>query len=207
MDFSVSTNIVDTTATIMTEIERRRRVVDMMLSMHSVLRDRYKRYAAALDIAILAGSTVLASTTLLDPHLLSYLHVSGDSARVVLGATSVAMFFLSIVSLLIDWKEKSARHRRAGTALWELKARERCLGTHPSEVAVDDYFHLYDATMAEIEPVPERQFIPLKARHRRKTALSRDLDRFPGTPVQLLRARLLFAACRAAFSRTREETR
>jgi len=150
------------------EVERRHNVVDMMLSMHSMLRDRYARYAAILDLVIFGGSAVLTATTLLDPHILAYLHVSDNGARIVLGIASTLVFFLSILSLRVDWKGESAKHRKAGTVLSALKARARLLGTSPTEAEVTDYFRLYDFAMAGIEPIAERHFLALKARHRRK---------------------------------------
>src|SRR5215216_1092157 len=87
------------------DIRRRARVVDMMLSMHSTLRDRYARWAAILDLVIFAGSLVLLATVLLDPRVLGFLRISDDGARVTMGLVSTLIFFLSIVALRVDWKE------------------------------------------------------------------------------------------------------
>src|SRR5580704_8433448 len=44
-----------------TEIERVRRVSDMLLTGHANLRDRYRRWATLLDLAIMALSTWLSA--------------------------------------------------------------------------------------------------------------------------------------------------
>ena len=64
----------------MTELERNFRVIDMMLTMHSVLRDRNKRRALVVDIVLLALSVVICTAIFLDPRVINTLSVSQEAS-------------------------------------------------------------------------------------------------------------------------------
>src|SRR5438270_8585507 len=125
------------------ELARRRRVVDMMLTAHSILRDRYSVRSTALDVAILGLSVLLCLTTFLDPAVLRIAHVSEGAAHITLGFSSAAVFFLALVQLRVDWKARAVEHQRACEKLARLKADYRRLRaasetaspTDPSEIA------------------------------------------------------------------------
>ena len=183
------------------KIKHRRRIVDMLLSMHSHLRDRYSRRGLWLDVAILAGSVVLCTVTFLDPALLRWAGVSKESFRLVAGAVSALLFILSLVMLRVDWKEAAGRHARAVALLGELKERGRAArGNDPDDSAVFDFIRAYDAVMKTVPPVPDHEFPKLKAYHLRKRALSEALDDAPHTPMWLLKLRLMGRDSRSALS-------
>lgn len=188
-------------------IKRRQRIVDMMLSIHSTLRDRYASWATWLDLVILGGSIVLTATLLLDPRILVYLGVSDDGARLVLAVTSALVFFLSIVVLRVDWKQQSARHQQAAALLADLKARGRLAVDSPIAAMTEEYARLYDYAMAVCVPIPESAFLPLKAKHLRKIALSKAIDSHPNVPVWVLRLRLAWSDSKSVWTRTAVETR
>ena len=189
------------------ELKRRIRNVDTMLSMHALLRDRYSRWATALDLVMFGGSVLLAATVWLDPKILADLGVSDAQARIMLGVASSVLFFLSIVALRVDWKEKSGRHQRACAVLSELKNRQRTLETLRESSAVADYFRVYDFAMSGMEPVPERHFLWLKAKHLRKRAVSQALDLYPGASAFVLRAKMLVRETWVARLPKNEDTR
>ncbi|SRR6266498_3840304 len=179
-----------------TELARRRRVADMMLTAHSVLRDRYAVRAAALDVAVLALSVLLCLTTFLDPAVLRVVHVSDSTAHITLGISSAAVFFLALVQLRVDWKACAVEHQRACEKLARLKGDYRRIATGfatgaptgPSDTA--RVLEAADRILEELRPIPDSEFASLKARHNRKVEVSRILDRYPGAPVLLLRTML-----------------
>ena len=133
---------------------RETRVIDMMLSMHSRLRDRYIRRALVLDLLILSGSVVLCAAVLLDPQYSRVIRLTPDAVRVALACVSIAIFILSLVSLRADWKGIAGRHQQACVALFELKAKCRRLATDAVDVAAtEDFQRMYDLVMSGLEPI------------------------------------------------------
>lgn len=168
---------------------RRERIADMMLTAHATLRDRYAARALVLDVLTLLLATVLCATVFVDPAVLTSLHVTADSARVVLGVTSIAVFLASILTLRLDWKERAARHNVACTILAGIKARCRDLrsgaGTASSELP--EFLRASAEALNGLPAIPEKRFVALKARHRFKVELSRMLDKHPTVPTWLAR--------------------
>jgi hypothetical protein len=190
------------------ELDRRRGVVDVMLSAHALLRDRYRRKAQIVDLTVFGGSIVLCATVFIDPQLAARTRIGETGTRLLLGITSVLIFFLAIVSMLFDWKEASGRHSRAASLLGDLKAKGRLLAADDQAGAVkpEDFVQLYDSVMQTLPPIPDDQFVRLKAYHRRKTELSRAIDDNPTAPVFVLRLKLrlegIARALRPSQSRT-----
>src|SRR5437870_168863 len=178
------------------DLARRRRVVDMMLTAHSILRDRYSVRATALDVAVLGLSVVLCLTTFLDPAVLRVAHIGEDAAHITLGISSAAVFFLALVQLRVDWKARVIEHQRACEKLARLKGEYRRLATAPAvstPAGPSDTTRVLEAAdrvLEELRPIPDSEFASLKARHNRKVEVSRILDRYPGAPVLLLRTML-----------------
>ena len=55
------------------EAQRRYRVADMLITMHSILRDSNSRRAIALDSEMFLSSIVIAALAFVDPDLLDWL--------------------------------------------------------------------------------------------------------------------------------------
>jgi len=164
-----------------------------MLTAHSILRDRYGWRATAVDVAGLAFSVVLCLLTFVDPALLRRLGAGDDLARIVLGLCAGVVFFISLVQLRVDWKARSAEHEKAVERLARVKALYRRV-KHESEnlegggtADLSRAFQEGDALMEGMIPIPDQEFVRLKALHNRKVVLSRVLDRFPAASLLLLR--------------------
>lgn len=69
--------------------KRQAKVVDMMLTMHSILASRYRRRAL---LSLLAISTVLVALTFIDPQVLIHLAINTETARIVIGVCSTLVF-------------------------------------------------------------------------------------------------------------------
>jgi hypothetical protein len=195
------------------ELRRRLRVLNMMAGAHSTLRDKFRGRGVILDLSILGSSIVLLLTALLDPAILTKLSLDPDEARVVLAILSGIVVFLSIVQLRVDWKERSGRHERAAAMLIIAKAecRLRRKKWEEKTVAAEDvtrWMENVDHDLVSLPPIPENEFVKLKAAHRRKVELSKLLDAYPAASVFWLKLMLwrrdLSAPLATKSGRTRE---
>jgi hypothetical protein len=126
-------------------------------------------------------------------------HAAGTTWIAVLGALT---FFLTIVELVVEWRRRAWSHADAARRLAVLKSQFRRATVQANGVESDgtDLDAAYDDTMAAIVEIPNRDFVPLKARHRRKVALSRLIDQHPGAPR-------LYLACLVRLDGVRGSTR
>lgn len=135
---------------------------------------------------------------------LSRFSTTPEQVRYVLRGFSVLAFMLSILSLRIDWKGKSASHRDAAAKMSSAVASFRKYrgtdGTWPPQCSAE-LDGVYWEAMHNSIPIPESLFVKLKARHVRKVELSKMLDSNPGCPVLVLRVRLLCSALKRALGR------
>lgn len=174
------------------EIARQQRVVDQMVTMYSVLRDRYARRAVGLTLGLFLVSVVLVTCTFLPEDVLIDVGVSAKSTRIVLGLSSGLALFLSVAELALRWREVSQRYGDAADRLAKVKAEARTLLATAS-VTDDQRSDLSKRMLAAMEGlprIPDRKFVALKAYHQRKVELSRMSDRAVGAPVFYLRVRL-----------------
>ena len=176
------------------ELSHHRRVVDMMLTMHSALRDRYSRRALAADLLLLLFSLILNALVFLDPSILKALGVNQDAARVAIGVFSVVLLFLSLVSWRVDWKERAQAHSQAADTLGKLKLDCKSVieAVPADEHLIEEQADTCAWVLNSLPKIPEAQFIKLKALHKRKIRLSQLLDTFPAVPLPILRAKLMW---------------
>ena len=83
------------------ELRRKRRVLDQMLTGHSLLRDLYERRALILTLLILGLSIVATSVAFLSGE--STVSILGVRARVQtwVGVLTATIFFLTLVDLCV----------------------------------------------------------------------------------------------------------
>jgi hypothetical protein len=165
------------------EFDRMWNVVDLSLSAHAKLRDRYRRRAVAVTIAVLGFSVIGATLAFAANQTVTLL---GFEARLGtwLGSLSSIVFFLAIVELVVDWHRRSWSYDEATRRLGGLKARFRGAALQGNKVLDGDELRSeYDRAMSSIPSIPERQFLRLKTHHRRKVAVSKMVDRHPGAPL------------------------
>ena len=176
------------------DLQHHYRIIDMVLTMHSVLRDRYSRRALWADLLLLLISIVLNALVFLDPSILDALRIGRDASRVAIGICSVLLFFLSLVVWRVDWKERGQTHAQAAEALGKLKLDCRSL-LQAASVPADRLRQQVETcvwVLSGLPKIPEDQFVKLKAAHKRKVKLSQLLDSYPGAPVLVLRARMMW---------------
>lgn len=175
------------------ELDREFRVIDQMLSMHSALRDRYRRRRTALvlltmALAILGAGFAFAT----DKPKITILGVEATRDK-WLGVVSLIVLLLGVVDLVTDWSMRARGYGEAAKRLGNLKLKMRaCQLAGYQRQAVDRLRAAYDELAPELPPIPERQFAILKARHLRKVEMSRQLSAHPGSAVWLVYVKVLF---------------
>src|SRR3979409_723189 len=86
------------------ELQRIRRVSDMLCTAHAGLRDRFSRLALFLDLSLLGLSTWLVALAFVEPRIGVSLTPFGMDTQIWGGLLATFTFFLTIVQLKTDWK-------------------------------------------------------------------------------------------------------
>jgi hypothetical protein len=173
------------------ELERIRRVSDLLCTGHAQLRDRFSRLATTLDLLILAASTWLVALAFVEPGIGALLTPFGLNSQLWIGLLAVVTFFLTIVQLKTNWKGRADAHRRTLEIYAEVK-REAGYLLAVGDINEADCRRVlarYDLASAVGIALPERDFLPQKRRHLLKVALSKHLDRHPSASIVLTRVR------------------
>lgn len=165
------------------------RVVDMSLSAHSVLRDRYQRRELTVTLLVIALSIIGTGLAFIPGD--GGLQVGPIEAplRVWLGVLTALIFFLALVEWKVDWHRKTWMHQDAVSRLAELKGQFRTVTVKAdsADTVPVNLQGLYHQVMSSIPAIPERQFISMKAKHHRKVLVSKLIDSHKGAPVLFLR--------------------
>jgi len=189
------------------ELKRNFKVIDMMLTMHSILRDRNKRYAFCLDIALLFLSVVIVATVWLDPEIVNSLHISMKVTKIVLGICSIVFFFLSLLELRADWRVRAERHNQACETLGKLKAecREILDSGDPNPQCIRDQCQACSWALNSLVKIPDSKFNKLKTRHIKKIELGKLIETYPGIPAFLLSLILFFTSLKTFFRKRKDK--
>ena len=185
---------------ILQELNRIERVVKMMITMHSILRDRFKFYTLLIDILLLISAIILNALVFVDFKYLKPVFGSELSSQLAIGIFSVLVFITSMLIFIVNWKRKSENHSQAVKFLFALLNECRKIQSIEDESekkSVALIFHnKYLEVSNTIVPVPEKKFNYLKAKHLRKIELSKLISKNPGCPVLLLNISVLFKSIR-----------
>ncbi len=163
------------------EIERIRRVADTLCTGHANLRDRYARYALLLDLSVMALATWLAALAFVQPRINARLTPPGFEPDIWGGLLAIAVLFLSIVQLRVDWKGRSDAHKRTLDVYAEVKREAGYLLASGSPLALDACRRVlarYDMASSVGVAIPE---------HKLKVALSKHLDTHPAASLLITR--------------------
>lgn len=175
------------------EIERIKRVSDMMCSMHSKLRDMYSRKALILDLGIMASSLWLVSMVFIEPAIGKKLSPLGMDSKIWLGLIAILTFFLSIFQFKVGWKSESQAHNKSADFYASIKRECVYIITKNKIITIDGCKHLldrYDSSGDFCVPIPEKKFLALKKYHKKKVYISQYIDQKPSVSFFLLRIKL-----------------
>src|SRR6266853_4571449 len=164
------------------ELERCKRVADQMVSAHATLEQRNRRFAAALDVGLMAASFVLVIASVV---ALFRAAVQVLSIRPNLGVLTVSgsafVLMLSIVEWRVRWKVIASRHGEARKEYSKIKLKiQRALsGSTPGgSLDVAGILEEYQQIGTRVVSIPEGKFLALKQAHLRKVYVSRLLDKY-----------------------------
>lgn len=172
------------------ETRRIHRVADMLCTAHADLRDRFARRALALDLGILALAAWLVALAFVDPRINLSLAPLGMDPQIWTGLLAVGTFFLSLLQLKVDWKGRSDAHQRSLDIYGDVKREAGYLLSSTEgldEQACRRVINRYEMAAVISVPIPEREFIQQKQRHKMKIALSKHLDDHPFSSITLTR--------------------
>ncbi|MBD2501890.1 hypothetical protein [Anabaena azotica] len=186
------------------ELEHHYRVIDMMLSMHSKLRDDNQNLALTVNLVLLVSSVILCTFVFIDPELLKFLKINTQISQITIGLCSNIAFVISLIEFRVDWKQKAERHGQACEILGKLKAE--CRGILKSNTTVDPQIVAEQCRscaqiLNTLPKIPDNKFPSLKAYHKTKIELSKIIDLHPGIPVWILRITLIYHSFKKLFSR------
>ena len=166
------------------ELDRQRRLVDQMATMHAMLRDRYRAQFVSLRMSQLTASVVATAFAFASTDVTVHLGPVAAQRGTVLGWLAVAILTATVADLVLDRGGAASRHEAAVRQLSALKTGYRAI---PEEGEVHQARQrmtpLYESTMESIPAIPERRFNPLKERHLQKVEVSRYLSHHPGASI------------------------
>ena len=171
------------------ELNRIRRVADLLCTAHAGLHDRFARRALILDVGVLAVSSWLISLAFVDRDTAVALTPGEMDSRHWMGWLSMGTFLLTLVQLKVDWKGRAVEHRRSFDAYVAIKREAGyVLATHPlDEGAVRRVLASYDVASASGAVIAEADFLSQKRRHKMKVAISKHLDTHPASSLLVTR--------------------
>ena len=201
--------MTDERSTSKEENERQYAVVDQMLTMHSLLRDRMERRAFWLNTLLIGSSLFLAVFAFIADDMLLKVGLDPATSRLVLGLMAIVVLLCTITEFRVDWRSVAARHADAVTKLAELKAKYRKSYT---ETGGDDdkkntrLTTEYDKVMASLPAIPDKWFTSLKSEHQFKRILSERISLCPKCPKWYLWLQLRWEGISEAREKARERS-
>lgn len=168
-------------------LNRTIRVSDQSCTAYALLRDRYRRRSAVLDIAILLLSAWVSAMVWVQPQIAEELTPRLVSRDMWIGLLSLTAFMLSLVQLQVNWKGRAASFHQAMSVLSTYVKELRPLRAGADETVITTALARYQAITEPLEPIPESDFLRLKQKHRIKLTMSRYLDSHPGANLSILR--------------------
>ncbi len=175
------------------ELQRIRRVSDMLCTAHAGLQDKYARQALLAELITLATSTWLVALVFIERRINVHLTPAGLDPQVWIGLLSIATFFFTILQMRTDWRGRADAHGRSLEMYAEVKRECGYLlasGSTINQAECQRLLARYDMATDVGVKVPENAFLKYKKRHLTKVAVSKHLDAHPGTSMLLFRLRL-----------------
>lgn len=175
------------------ELQRIRRVADMMVTAHALLKERYLILSLISDALLFICATILCIITFADRAI--FANYLGVRYTLYIGILAFISFVYSFISHQLDWKVKAERHKSAFEKYMELKFECSSILKKVSEGEVVDivkFLEKYYTITPCIISIPENLFLKCKKHHALKVFISKYVDKHPSTFIPLLRIKLWF---------------
>ena len=171
------------------EIERQYRVLGQTLDMHAMLRDEYSFKANITQAIILFCSVIFCATVFASDQFFETLNLAPQISRSILKIVSVLAVAFSIITLIFDWRGKSALHREAvhrwSIALQDFREHRKEDGAWPEEI-LEQLSRTYWEANKNTVKIPYRRFNALKSRYLKKVEISKLKSIYPACPRMIL---------------------
>lgn len=176
------------------------RVSDQSCTGYAILRDRYRQWSLLLDLAILLLSLWLNAMVWVQPSIAEKLTPFGMRQDIWLGLLAISAFALSLLQILVNWKEKANSFHQAMLTLSTYVKELRPLWNSEDNKQIENALIRYQTITEPLPPIPDSQFLELKKRHKIKILTSSFLDKHPGTSLTLLRVIVWFRSNKSALN-------
>lgn len=183
----------------MGELERQKKVISMMITAHSILRDRYLLLSSLFENGLLVTSVILNAFVFIDAQFIyKQIGISEESQKLIIGIASIVVFAISLVLLQVKWKEKAESHGRAADHLFTLMQELKVVMDMFDGPEKNEHFLRFNKKYIDVNTtivkIPDSKFNALKLRHKRKVALSKMIDKYPGSLLFILRIKLFLSS-------------
>lgn len=183
----------------MADFERQIKVIAMMLTAHSVLRDKYLGLSAFFENFLLVAAAILNAFVFIDaPYITKISHIGEEYQKLFIGIASIIVFAISIVLLQVKWKEKAENHRRATDTLFNLLQQSRLINSMPDGILkendMEQFEKKYAIRLEGLVKIPDRKFNKLKLLHYKKRELSKLIEKYPGSLLFILKIKLFVSS-------------
>ena len=177
------------------ELKRKYKIINMMISMHSIMYYNFKTKQLTGNIFFLIMAIILNIFIFFDFEHLKFLNLKESSIKYIISISTFVIFLLSVIFLLIEWGKKSERHKQAMNQLSRLLNELRSIMEISNSISnskLDLFNELYIQTFETTPKIPDKKFNNLKAKHYRKIELSKFIDNHKGKPFFVIRILFLF---------------
>ncbi len=178
------------------ELQRKYKVINMMITMHSILHQRFKTKSLVGNIFFLLTAIILNVFIFFDFDYLSFTGFSIDRIKNIVAVSSFLIFLLSVVFMLVEWSKRSEQHLQAINQLSRLLNELRSLLKIENSALLSNKSELFDELYNQVnETIPkisDRKFNYLKARHYKKVEISKFIDKHKGKPYFVIRILFFF---------------
>lgn len=166
------------------ELGRKYRVINMMITMHSIMHHKYKTKSLIGSIFFLLAAIVLNVFTFFDYRYISFIGLDESSIKIIIAIISFFIFLLSVIFILIEWSKKSEQHiqslNQLSRLLNKLRTIQKTEDTSEFNHKTELFDELYSQVFETIPKIPDNKFNSLKARHYKKVELSKFIDKHKG---------------------------
>jgi len=184
------------------DIVKRRKVIEMMTSMHSCLFDRNRLKAKILDVFLISISVFLLAFSFIDPMLLKHFGYDEFFPKIVIGLIGVIISTVSLLSYIVDWKSRSTSHEQAFRSLLGLKTEWTIFENESKVPNMRKYLALESKTsliMSQMIPISDKLFNRLKSKHYKKVLISKTISAHPGASPFLVNLNIIIRDTRKAL--------
>lgn len=167
--------------------------IDQFTTAHSIMRDSLRRKSGIISGITLFSSAAVTFLAIASDNIKEALLPNAVNSDYLLSTLAFVILCGSLAELQFKWRDRAAEHAEAASSFARLKllfSREAALGADETQQGYVGLKTAYDNVCDMAVKLPDRQFIKLKAAHRRKIELSKYIDEHPHGSIWLTKLKL-----------------